>query len=73
MTLFDHTEASEQGRQSPHSGGQLYRILHTYQIQPLSDYYLLFLSTLSLIPNSWVEIILEEKERKTHYSDELTS
>ena len=32
MMLLDHTQASEQGRQSPHLDGQLYRILHTHQI-----------------------------------------
>ena len=32
MTMLDHTQASGQGKQSLHLGGQLYSMLHTYQI-----------------------------------------
>ena len=32
MTMPDHTQVLGQGRQSPHSGGQLYHTLHIHQI-----------------------------------------
>ena len=35
MTMLDYTQTSGQGRKLPHSGGQLYCILHTHQIQSL--------------------------------------
>ena len=40
MTMFDPTQVLGQGQQSPHSGGQLYRILHTHQNLAPSDYHL---------------------------------
>ena len=35
--MLNHSQASGQGRQSSHSGGQHYRTLHTHQISVFSE------------------------------------